>query len=164
MVYESFIANSQICAPYSAIAANTSSRAGDWISLANYHHATIIAITGTDVADVTTFTLNQATSVTGGSSKTLGITKYWRKSHTSDLTGTTTFARVTQASAATFASVSGSVSMLVVEVDAQDLDVSGGFDCLSVDHAAGTTTAIVDCIVILTGPRHARELNVSATS
>lgn len=158
------IANSQICAPYSAIAANSSSRAGDWISLANYHHATIIATINDVTGDVTTFTLNQATSNAGGSSKTLGITEYWRKTHASDLTGTTTFTRVTQASAATFASVASSVNIIVVEIRPEELDVSGGFDFFSVDHAAGTTTGIIDVTIILSGPRHARELNVAATS
>ena len=162
------INRAQICAAYTSIAdSSAGSRAGDWISMANYNHATIIVSVNDDANNQIAFTINQATTNTGASSKTVAfLTDFWRKTHASDITLATTFTHVTQAAAATFNLTAASSNMVVVEIDAEDLDSDGGFDFFSVDQADGTSTnaVLADVIIILTEPRYAQDITVSAIS
>lgn len=110
-------------------------RAGDYISLQGYGKVGILAIISPGTAgDDPTLTFRQATDVSGTSVKDLTVvTEYWSKQAATDLTATGTWTRNTQSAAATVAGNATSAEqakMYYVEINAEQLDVDNGFDCL----------------------------------
>ena len=129
-----------------------------WVSMKNYNKLTIIAdALGTGGA-VTggVVTLNQATSVAGGSAGALGFTRMARS-----LDLTTAQTEVAQAlteiavtsNTWSVANADGKRQRYVMEVDADDLNIASGFDCVRfVSTALVNATGVVN--YILWGARH----------
>lgn len=135
-------------------------RSGDYVSLKNAAGVLFVVVkgVGTDNDDPT-FTLRQATAVAGTAVKDAAvITEYWEKEALTDLTGTGTWTRVTQTAAATIAPGDPSAQSAAVYafyVDADMLDVDGGFDCVVVNSADTGNNAQLGCVIaILCGLRH----------
>lgn len=112
-------------------------RNGDWVSLKNAGGVDILVFkdAGTD-GDDPTFTFRQATVVAGTDAKNLAvIDEYWQKEAATDLTGTGAWTRVTQTAAATVAPGDPSaqdVAMYLFSINADELDVDNGFDCVQI--------------------------------
>jgi hypothetical protein len=135
-------------------------RSGDYVSLKNCGGVDVLIYkgAGTD-GDDPTFTLRQATDVAGTSVKDAAvITEYYEKEAATDLTGTGTWTRVTQSAAATIAPGDPSaqdVAMYLFHVEASQLDLANGFDCIAVNSAdVGTNAQLGTIVYILTDLRH----------
>lgn len=111
---------------------NSAAFTGDYVSMKNWDHLTVIVglapASGTDTAAIT---LKQATDVGNSASdeKALAFTSAWRcpSSTTVDALTKTTYASSITTSATAV------LELFVLEVDAADLDVAGGFDCVRAD-------------------------------
>jgi hypothetical protein len=136
---------------------------GDYVSLKNYGHIAIVVIKDAgDAGEDPVVTVLQATKVDGTGAKALDFTEYYLKDGTQ--TGVGTFTKTTQASGNTLTMTGENEQLAVLEFDAEDLDVAGGFDCLRVatsDPGSGTG-AMGAVLYILSQPRYAAETMPSA--
>ncbi len=133
-------------------------RSGDWVSLKNAQGVLFVVFkgAGTDNDDPT-FTLRQATAVAGTGVKDAAvITEYYEKEGT--LTGVGTWTRVTQVAAATIAPGDPSAQSEAVYafwVEAAQLDVDGGFDCITLNSAdTGINAQLGAVLALLFGLRY----------
>ena len=133
-------------------AAPAASSTSDYVSLKNYGHVTAIAIldnattvTGSDLV------ATQATAVAGTSAKAIDVVTVWQNIDTgaADLLA----ALAVTAGAWTTDSTNAKNLLYVVEVDADDMDVAGGFDCFSLTNASGVST-VIGIVYILGAPRY----------
>jgi len=150
----------QICSGFVPVDTQTAGNPGDAVSLKNYNHLTVIFFKAAGAAnDDPVLTFEQGTDVAFGTAKNLAtITEYWHKQGT--LTAVGTFTNVTQAASQTVtlnATSAESQGIYVFEIDAADLDVANGYDCVRVTVAdTGAAGAQLGCMLyILSGPRHA---------
>lgn len=145
----------------------TADKVGDYVSLENYKHCTIIFVKdpGTAAQDPT-LKLYQATAVAGTGAKALSFDTIYRKQAATNLEAVGTFTKTTQTAAATYTEgSSGEESLLwVVEIDADQLDVDNGFDCIRADIGSGGSTVgeYGTVLYILTEPRYAQATPPSA--
>jgi hypothetical protein len=126
--------------------------AATWVSLKNYRRLVIVAdalSTGSVTGGVVT--LNQATDVAASGAKALGFTRMKRSL---DLTtAQTEIAQVLTETAVTsntfsHAATTSKRTRYVVEVDADTLDIAGGFDCVRfVSTALVNATGVVNYIL-----------------
>lgn len=136
-------------------------RTGDYISLKNAGGVDILIFkgVGTD-GDDQTFTLQQATTVAGGSAKDLAIiTQYWEKEAVTDLLSTGVWTRVTQTAATTIAPgdpTAQYAAMYVVHVEADQLDVDNGFDCINMSNDGAGSNAQLGCILYILTDLHVK--------
>ncbi len=127
---------------------------GDYVSLKDYSHLTIIIQQGAWQAGTSAVTLTQAAEVAGSTTKALAFTKRWTKVA---VTGTTY--TETAVTANTFNLPNTANTINVLEIDAAELDVDAGYDCLRVNCATPGASADLLCITyILTGARYPQEL------
>lgn len=126
-----------------------------YVSLKGYRKCTIIigigdgtTVTGSDI------TLKQATAVAGTSEKALAFTRMLKNvdyaaAKTLTETAVTSSTFTTQA-------VNSKDSIYIIDVDADSLDVAGGFDCIRVDGTAHAGTSPRGCFVLylLYGPKY----------
>ena len=131
---------------------------GDFVSLKNYAHCAVVfhSAVGTG-GDDPTINLNQATDVSGTSSKSLSVidTIYVKQAATS-LASTGQSSKVTQSAAATYTAATRAEqeALWVVEFDADELDVDNGFDCVQLTVAdIGSNAQLGAAYYILTQPR-----------
>jgi hypothetical protein len=114
---------------------------GARVHLRNYRSVAIVVFkeAGAD-AEPVTFTVQEHTASTAGTSADLAvITEYYHKTEAT-LDGDETWTKVTQTAAATFAQASGDSDMqaiIVVEIEAASL--SAGYEWISVNGADVTT-------------------------
>jgi len=118
-----------------------------YVSLKNYAKCRII-ISIADGTTVTgsTITLKQATAIAGTNEKPLAFTRMlanvdYAASKVMTETAVTANTFTTQV-------VNSKDSLYVIDVDASDLDVAGGFDCLRVDGTGHAATASRGCVVL----------------
>ena len=136
-------------------------RNGDYVSLKNAAHCTIVVVKGqgTD-GDDPTFTLQQASDVAGTGAKNLAtIDEYWEKEeNAANLEATGAWTRVTQTAAATVSPgdpSAQSAALYVFEVDAADLDVANNFDCIRLNVGdTGAAAQLGAVLYILSGLRY----------
>jgi hypothetical protein len=113
---------------------------GDYVSLKGYGKLGFLFVkeAGTG-GDDPTLTFYQASDVSGTGAKVLtAVKRYWLKQAATSLAATGTFTDTTQTLASTIvgSAVSAEQCMLLwVEINAEDLDVDNGFDCVRVDVA-----------------------------
>ena len=115
-------------------------RTGDYVSLKNWRNCTIVVhfADGTANDDVRC-ALYQATTVAGGSAKALDALvtgRIYTKLGTADVTAVGTWTKETQATADelyTHAASGEQSGCYVLELEATDLDVANGFDCIRCD-------------------------------
>lgn len=132
-------------------------RTGDYVSLKNAQGVAIVIFKGAGTAgDDPDFTVNQATAVAGTSAKALTFTTIFKKQGT--LTSVGTWSEVTQSASEVFSADATSAeeqAVYVIQIDADELDVDNGFDCVSVDCADVGTNAQLGCaFYLLYGLRH----------
>lgn len=112
---------------------------GDWISLRNYERAYLVIIKPAGSAgDDLAIHLQQATDAAGTSAKDLNWTRLWyKKGSTNSFAAVPTWTAITLATAASDVDLDGAATgdlaldtsgaVIIVEVLAQSLDISGGF-------------------------------------
>lgn len=143
----------------------TAANDGDWVSLRNFKlcHIVFFGAPGA-AAEPATITLEQASAVAGTGAKALNFTVAYKKQAATNLQGTGTFTKVTQAAANTLALGSGSLgdnaALVVITINAEDLDVENGFDCIRGRVAdVGATSQLGAMLYLLEGPRYAPPLS-----
>lgn len=131
----------------------------DYLSLKNYQGAYVVFFKAAGTAnDDPTITLRQATAVAGTNVKDAAIiTEYFKKQGTLSAVGTWT--RVTQSAAATVAGDATSAeeeAVYVFKVEADQLDVDNGFDCIAANVAdpGNAGTQYGGLLFIPFGPRY----------
>ncbi len=147
---------------------------GDYISLKNYGRvlALIAFNDGTATSGDIDIEVYQATNVTNSLSdaKALNVCKTGRiysKKHATTLAAVGAWTKETQAPADEIWDDEASgetLGMIAIEIRAEDLDVSGGFDCIRVDLDTISSAKLVCGLYILADPKYpaAPELMKSA--
>lgn len=133
---------------------------GDYVSLKNYDHCTIIIQQGAWAGGTPAVTLEQATDVANSlsDSKTLAFTKRWTKV---GVTGTTFVETAVVSNTFNLPAVANTINVL--EIDAQDLDVTNGFDCLTAKVASPSTNAdLLSITYLLSGARFKQAVMLDA--
>jgi hypothetical protein len=157
-----FAEEAQLAAGFVPVNLATAANDGDWVSLKNYRHLAVIVFKGAGTAgEDPTITMEQATAVAGTSAKALLFTTLYVKQG-ADLFAIGTFTKVIQAAAATYTNgtLAEEQAILVIEFNAEDLDVEGGFDCVRARIAdVGTSSQIGGILYLLSGPRYAPPLS-----
>ena len=127
-------------------------QAGDYYSLANYQHLTLIIQQGAWAGGTPAVTLKQATDVAGTSEKALSFNKRWTQVA---LTGTGYTQTAVVSDTFNLPAVANTTNIL--EIDAQDLDASNGFDCVRLAIASpGANADLISVTAILSQPRFAQ--------
>jgi hypothetical protein len=123
---------------------------GDWISLKNYRRCTVILQQGAWAGGTPAVTLEQAKTVNGDSAKALSFTERWQQV---GLTGTGFTKSAVSSDTFNLPNTANTTTVLVV--DAEDLDIAGGFDCIRCRVASpGANNDLLSVQYILSGPRY----------
>ncbi len=139
---------------------NTAALTGDRVNMENHNHCTMVLHTA-DVAAVVTYTIQEHTAATGGTSANLvQITSYWRKSANTNLDAVGVFARVDQAAAATAVTITGETGIVIIEIDAAQMTAGSPF--LSVNGSDPALACVFSGFYILSETRYAQDIIVSA--
>ena len=158
------VENSQIVSAFVPVDMQTAANTGDYVSLKNYHRCAVVFFKAAGTAgDDPTLTIQQAQDVSGTGAKALNFTRIWHKQGT--LTGVGTFTAVTQTAANTYTDATSAEiqAIWVVEIDADDLDVDNGFDCIMCSVADVGGNAQLGCAMyILYDPRYPQAAPPSA--
>ena len=157
----------QIVSGFVPVDMESGANVGDVVSLKNYNHLTAILFKGAGVAnDDPVLTFEQGTDVAFGTAKNLAaIHRHWQKQGT--LTAIGTFTEVTQSASQTVtlnATSAESQGLYIFEIDASDLDVAAGYDCVRVTVAdTGSAGTQLGCLLyILSEPRYSADIMPSA--
>jgi hypothetical protein len=158
------VENAQIAAGFVPVDMSDGASNGDWINLRDWNHLTVIVYKAAGTAgDDPTLTLKQATDNAGTGAKALNFTEIWQKQGT--LTSVGTFSKVTQSAGNTYVDTDSAEAqgIYVLEIDADMLDVDGGFDHVQISIADVGGNAQLGCaLYILTEPRYAQATPASA--
>ena len=155
---------------------------GDWVKLTHYDRVLlVVAKYGTEDVDTLGFQVVQATDASGTSSKKVdALFPYWYKQGTLTSQTVWTAGRLTTADdilGVGSAAPSGgtlvvatdtntSAFLLAIDVQAQDLDVDGGFDwvTLQVEGDEVDNACLISAWAVLTGGRFPQTVPLSAIS
>lgn len=133
----------------------TGANAGDYICLKNARGVAYVLFKGAGTAnDDPVITFRQAQDVAGTNVKDLAVvTTIYQKQAATNLLSTGTWTKVTQAAGATFTGNGTSaeqVGLYVVEIEADQLDVDNGFDCVIANLAdTGAAGAQLGCMLAI---------------
>lgn len=133
-------------------AVTPSSSTPKYVSMKDYNHLTaIVSFKNATTVTGSAITLKQATAVAGTSEKALAFTKMWAVADD----GTSAAVTETAVSSNTFTTdaTNSKTGFYVIEVDADDLDLANGFDCVRVGVGNGTATTI-EVTYLLSGARY----------
>lgn len=129
---------------------------GDYVSLKHYRHCSIIFFAAAGTAgDDPVITVTQAQDVAGTGVKALNFTRVDVKAGT--LTAVGTFTKVTQVAANTYTDATHAEvqKIYVIDFNAEDLDVEGGFDCLKAAIGdTGIAAQLGSLLYLLSEPRY----------
>lgn len=132
-----------------APAADAAGRTGDYVSLKNAERLFIVVHITQGNAATVALTPYQATAVAGTGEKVISAVPIWANLDTAT---SDALARATDAANyTTDAAVKNKI--VVFQIDAAALDVSGGFDCVTVKTGASNAANITQGTYILTGER-----------
>lgn len=133
---------------------------GDYVSMKGYTHLTVIIMQGAWAGGTPAVTLKQATDVSATGEKALSFTKYWSgTAQTNDQYAATAVVSDTFNLSATANKVS------IIEVNASDLDIDNGFDCVRVGIASpGANADLIAVLYVLTGARYPQAITPAAIS
>ena len=140
-------------------------QAGDWVSLKGYGKFLCLFFKAVGTAgDDPVVTLSQATAVAGTSTKDLDFRYLHVKAGTLTSVGTFTLVdKVTASATYTDATHAEVAAIYAIEIDAEDLDVDGGFDCVQMSVADTGALAQLGCgLYLLLDPRYPQETTESA--
>lgn len=151
------VEEAQIVAAIIPVDSQTGANAGDWVSMKNYERLTIVVFKAAGIAgDDPVLTVKQGSDVSGTGAKALNFTRVDAK--VGAQTGVGTFTTVNQAAGNTYTdAVSAEAQgLFVIEFKADDLDVSGGFDCvqLSIPDTGAGGAQLISALYILRGARY----------
>ena len=138
----------------------TGANEGDWVSLKNYNHCTIIVFTAIGTGgDDPVITLDQATTVAGAGTKTLNVSEIFHKVGATAVSAVSAFTKVTQTAADGYDTVAidgaENEAVFVIEVDRDQLDGDNDFDCMQVNVADVGSNEMLGCaLYILSEPRY----------
>ena len=124
---------------------------GDYISLKNAGHVTVLVHVTQATADPVAITIEQATAVGGTGSK--AITNAVPIYLVADAATSDVWVRQTDAVAYT-TSATTKHKLVAFEIDAVSLDVAGGFDCITVKTAASHATNLTSAVYVLSDLRY----------
>ena len=124
--------------------------AGDYVSMKNFGHLTIIINQATCGA-TPAVTLSQALTVAGGTPKALAFTEYFLNA---DTAAGNAFTRTT-VTANTFNLANDTNRLVRIEVNAEMLDLANNYDCVSVLIANPGAPAVIGIEYILSEPKFA---------
>jgi len=118
-----------------------------YVSLKGYQRCQII-ISIADGTTVTgsTITLKQATAVAGTSEKALAFTRML--ANTDYAASKTMVETAVTSNTFTTQTTNSKDSLYIIDVDASDLDMANGFDCIRVDGTGHAATASRGCVVL----------------
>ena len=118
-----------------------------YVSMKGYQRCQII-ISIADGTTVTgsTITLQQATAVAGTAEKPLAFTRML--ANTDYAASKTMVETAVTSNTFTTQTTNSKDSLYIIDVDASDLDVANGFDCLRVDGTGHAATASRGCVVL----------------
>lgn len=136
-----------------AAGANT----GDWVSLKNYGYCEIqLSKDPGTIAEPCIITVLQASAVAGTGSKALAIKHgVYVKAAATDLTALGVFTKVDPTTVNTYNAQGDFAAIVRIPIYAEDLDVEGGFDCVSITIAdTGTAGAFGSVNYLLAAPRY----------
>ncbi len=135
----------------------------DYVSLKGYRKFTaVILVDNNTTVTGSAITLKQDDDVTGGSEKALAFTKVWQNIDTGNTTTGDTLTETTVTSDTfTTDTTNAKNLMYVIEVDASELDVDNGFDCIRVG-TADAVAAITSVLYILWPAKYAKPDPLSA--
>lgn len=129
---------------------------GDWVSMKNYGRCAIVLFKGQGTAaEDPVITVQQATDVSGTTSKSLTFTRVDYKAGT--LSSVSQFTTVAQAAAANYTLDAGELEAIaVIDIKVEDLDKANSYDCIRANIAdVGTTAQIGGVLYLLHEPRFA---------
>lgn len=163
---EGFLQRATIESVFVPVDMSAAANAGDWISMENYKRAVFVLFgaAGTAGQDPV-FTLEQATAAAGTGNKALTFTTIYSKVGT--LTGVTAWTRTTQAAATSYTDAASAEAqkLIVVEVDASELDVNNGYKFVQLSIPdVGAASQLGCAFCILYEPRYPDSAIVSALS
>lgn len=153
----------QVCAGFGPVDMSAAANTGDWVSLKGYERVTILFFKAAGTAgDDPEITLEEATSVAGGSAQNLAaIDAVWKKQGT--LTAVGTYTKVTQTAAATYTDATSAEAAAIWLIDVKAEDLSDGFDCIRASVAdVGTNAQLGSMLYLLWPARYGGEGMVSA--
>lgn len=128
----------------------------EYVSLKNYAHLTIVIQTGAWGGGTAAVTVNEATNVSADSAQALSFDYQWNDVATS---GTLVKTAVT---GDTF-DLDTANKIYVIEIDASELDVVDGFDCVTLAVASpGVNADFYGVLYLLSGARFAQATPPSA--
>jgi len=151
----------QVVAGIIPVDLQTAANPGDWVSMKNYDHLSIIVYTGVGTDDDDeVITLDQATNVAAAGTKTLNIKEIFHKVGDTTVADVSLFTRVTQTAANGYDTVAidgaENEAIYVIEIDRGELDGDNDFDCVQVNVADVGGNAMIGCaFYILSEPRYA---------
>lgn len=163
---EGFLQKATIEAAFVPVDMSSAANAGDWVSLENYRKcvAVLFGAAGT-AGDDPVFKLQQATAADGTGAKDLTFTVVYQKVGT--LASTAAWTRTTQTAATSYTNAASAESqkIMVVEIDAAELDVDNGFTFIQLSVADVGTNAQLGCgFYIMLEPRYPQGAIASALS
>jgi hypothetical protein len=133
---------------------------GDYVSMKGFDRCSIIiSVDNGNTVTGGAVTLLQATTVAGGSEKALAFDTVYRNIDTG--ASDTLVAAAVTSNTFTTDTTNAKNLLYVIEVQASQLDVDNGFDCLRID-VASMANAVGDVIYILHPARYAPPLAISA--
>ncbi len=154
------VENTQISSVFLPVDLGTAQN-GDYHSMKGYKHATLIFFKAIGTAgDDPTITVQQAKTVAGGSVKELEFTEIYTKQAATNLLAVGQFTRIDQTASETYTDDTSAeeAAIWVIEIDADDLDVENGFDCLRFNIADIGSNAQLGCgLIVLSEPRDATD-------
>lgn len=148
----------QIVEGFKAVDLQAAANNGDYVSLENYGGVLILFHSAVGTAgDDPTLTVQQAQDVAGAGVKALNFTRIDRKQAATDLSGTGQWTKTTQAAANTYTEATAAEQDLLwaVDIQADELDVDNGFDCVRATVAdIGANAQLGMLLYLLYDPRY----------
>jgi len=126
----------------------------DYVSLKHYQHATII-LTVDNATTVTgsAITVKQASAVAGTGEKALSVDWVWLNIDTGSAGGDVLVKTAVTSDTFTTDATNAKNLIYVLEIDAAELDVANGFDCIRLG-TGDATAAICSAVYVLSGSRY----------
>ena len=139
-------------------AVTPSSASPKWVSLKGYNHIQIIvAFKNATTVTGSAIGLQQATAVAGTSAKTLAFTTNW--SVIDDSSSVALTQNTVSSNTFTTDATNSKSGFYIIEVDADDLDMANGFDCIQATVGNGTATTITVDYILGNVPRYSGGYN-----
>lgn len=161
-----FVEKHQIVAGFLPVDMQTGANSGDYVSLKGWGKCTVVFYKDAGTAgDDPTLNFQQATAVDGSGAKDLTKVATIHTKQGADLFTVGQYTKVTQTPATSYTDATSAEveAIWVVDINAEDLDVDNGFDCLAVDVADVGANAQLGCVLyILSDPRYPQAIVDSA--